>query len=92
MDDKQVIRVLKKDPISHKLVQEKTLHLSKKDRRSVLHSDFDQYSITESCLCRDNNVYFFHESNYKGFSGERTWECENFIRQDLEYVEGPLAF
>ena len=60
------------------------------DKREINYSDFDEYTISHSCIHRNEKVYFFHD-RFKVKSCH-TWESTTVIPNEQSYVAGPMKF
>jgi len=76
MDSAKKVRVLVQDTITKKLHQEGVFELGKKDKQQLVHTSFDEYSISSGCLHWDSKMFFLLDSSSRD---NATWASEDVM-------------
>jgi len=86
MDDTKKIRVLKPDIETNMWKQKETYELRSVDYSNFVHSDFDEYSISEGVLHSNDHMYYLLDSASKD---NETYAKSQIMLDNHLHVSGP---
>ena len=86
MDDTKKIRQLHGDPETNMWKADQVFTLRERDTAHIVYSDFDEYTISDGVLHKDDKLYFLLDSKSKD---NLTWASEQIMLDNHMHVAGP---